>query len=148
MAKVMLDGMHGAAELLVRQSLLEIAGNVGALAALAQPAEHVGRADARGQDVAELAPAVGAVVAVDGDVLDVAQRYAGLGQAVAYRFAGKAAPVLDAAETLLLDGGDQGAVLDQAGRGVGVIGVQPEDVGHRSRSRRSRCMERIRSAVT
>ena len=148
MAEMVLDGMHGAAELLVRQRLLEVAGDVGAFAALAQPAQHVGRADARGQDVAELAPAVGAVVAVDGDVLDVAERDAGLGQAVADRFAGKAAPVLDAAEALLLDGGDQGAVLDQAGRGVGVIGVQPEDVGHRSRSRRSRCMDRMRSAVT
>ena len=38
MAEVMLDGMHGAAELLVRQRLLEIAGDVGAFAALAQPA--------------------------------------------------------------------------------------------------------------
>src|SRR5215207_292513 len=103
MAKVMLDGMHGAAKLVVRQRLLEIAGDVGALAALAQPAEHVGRADARGQDVAELAPAVGAVVTVDRDMLDVGERDAGLSQAIADRFAGKAAPVLDAAEALLLD---------------------------------------------
>ena len=49
-------------------------------------------------------------------------------QAVADRFAGEAAPVLDAAEALLLDGGDQVAVLDQAGRGIGVIGVEAEDV--------------------
>ena len=60
--------------------------------------------------------------------------------------------MLDAPEALLLDGGDELAVLHQAGGGVGVIGVQAEDVGHQglrksSRSRRSRCMERIMSAV-
>src|SRR4030095_17037448 len=93
-------GMHGAAELLVRQRLLEVAGDVGTLAALAQAAQHIGRADARGQDIAELAPAVGAVVAVDSDVLDVGEGDAGLVEAVADRFAGKAAPVLDAAEAL------------------------------------------------
>ena len=156
MAEMMLDGVHGAAELLLRQVPLEVAGDVGAIAALAQAIQHIARADARGQHIGELAPAIGAIVAVDRDVLDVAQRDAGLGQAVADRFAGEAAPVLDAPEALFLDGGDQGAVLHQAGGGIGVVGVQPKDVGHqgafagirRSRSRRSRCMERMRSAVT
>ncbi len=156
MAKMVLDGMYDAAELLLRQVPPQVAGDVGAIAALAQAIQHIGRADARGQHVGELAPAVGAIVAVDRNVLDVGQRDAGFGQAVADRFAGEAAPMLDAAETLFLDGGDQGAILHQAGGGVGVVGVQPKDVSHqdafagirRSRSRRSRCMERMRSAVT
>ena len=38
--------------------------------------------------------------------------------------------MLDAPEALFLDGGDQGAVLDQAGGGVGVVGVEAKDVGH------------------
>jgi hypothetical protein len=64
--------------------------------------------------------------------------------------------MLDATEALFLDGGDQGAVLHKAGGRVGVVGIQPKDVRHqdafavirRSRSRRRRCMERMRSAVT
>ncbi len=61
--------------------------------------------------------------------------------------------MLDAPEAFLLDRGDEIAVLDQAGGRVGVIGVEAEDVCHflpntLSRSRCSRCMERIRSAVT
>jgi len=155
-AEMVLDGMHGAAEFLLRQVPPQVAGDVGAIAALAQAIQHVARADARGQHIGKLAPAVGAIVAVDRDMLDVAQRDAGFGQAVADRFAGEAAPMLDAAEALFLDGGDQGAILHQAGGRVGVISVQPQDVSHqdaltglrRSRSRRSRCMERIRSAVT
>ena len=129
MAEMMLDGMHGAAELLLRQVPLEVAGDVGAIAALAQAIQHIARADARGQHIGELAPAVGAVVAVDRDVLDVAQRDPGLGQAIADRFAGEAAPMLDAPEALLLDGGDQGAVLHEAGGGIGVVGIQAQ--GHK-----------------
>ena len=125
-------------------------------ATLAQTIQHITRADARGEHIGELAPAIGAIVAVDRDMLDVGQRDIGFGQAISDRFAGEAAPVLDAPEALFLDGGDQGAVLHKAGGGIGVVGVQPKDIGHqgvfagirRSRSRRSRCMERMRSAVT
>src|SRR5258708_20311096 len=102
MAEMVLDGMHGAAELLLRQVALEIAGDVGAIAALAQAIEHVARADARGQHIGELAPAVGAVVAVERHVIHVAQRDTGLGQAIAAPFAGKATPAFDPAEALIL----------------------------------------------
>ena len=117
-------------------------------AAMAQALQHVARADAGGQDIGELAPAIGGIVAVDRDMLHVGERDAGFPEAVADRFARKAAPVLDAAEALLLDGSDEVAVLDEAGRRVGVIGVEAENVGHLPRSLRSRCMERIISAVT
>ena len=148
MAEVMLDRMHRAGEFLVRQGAREIARHVGPVAAMAQALQHIGRAHALGEDIGELAPTVGAVVAVDRDMVDVGQRDACFGQAVADRFTGEPAPMLDAAETLLLDGGQQHAVLHQAGRGIGVVGVEAQDIGHRSRSRRSRCMERITSAVT
>ena len=147
MAEMMLDTMDGAGKRLVGQALAQVARDVGALAALAQAGQHVARADARRQHIGELAPAIGAVVAVHRDMLDVGQADAGLVQAIADRLAREAAPVLDAPEAFFLDGGDQRAVLDQAGRGVGVVGVQSEDPGHLSRSRRSRCMDRMRSAV-
>ena len=38
--------------------------------------------------------------------------------------------MLDPAEALLLDGGHEFPVLDEAGGGVGVKRVQTEDVGH------------------
>ena len=51
----------------------------------------------------------------DRDVIDVGQRNAGLGQTVADRLARETAPVLDAPEAFLLDGGDERAVDEQRG---------------------------------
>jgi hypothetical protein len=67
-------------------------------------------------------------------MVDIAQGYAGLGQAIADGFAGKTAPVLDAAKSLFFHRCDQLAVLHQAGSGIGVIGVEAENVGHADRS--------------
>src|SRR5258708_38511114 len=130
MTEMVLDGMHDAAERLFRKVLLEIAGDVSAIAALAESVQDVTGADPRGQYIAKLAPAIGAVVAVDGDVLDIGQRNACLGEAISDRFAGEAAPMLDAPEALLLDRRDQDAVSHQASSGIGVVGIEPEDVGH------------------
>ena len=126
----MLDGMHRATEFLVGQIALEVAGDIRAFATLAQSVQHVPGADARREHIGQLAPAVGPVVTVDRDVVDVAQLDTGLGEAVSDRFTGKAAPVLDPPETLLFDGRDQLAVLHQAGSGIGVKGVKSEDVSH------------------
>ncbi len=153
MAEMMLDGMDAAAELLAGQLAREISRDVGAVAAMAQALQHIGRTDARGQHIGELAPAISPVVAVHRDMRHIAERDAGFGEAIADRFAGEAAPMLDAPKALLLDGSDEIAVLHEASSSVGVIGVKAEDVAHFlpsafSRSRCSRCMERIRSAVT
>ena len=43
MAEVMLDGVDGAVELLVGQRALQVAGDVGAVAAMAQALQHVAR---------------------------------------------------------------------------------------------------------
>jgi hypothetical protein len=151
MTEMMLDGMDCAGELLVRQRALQVAGDIGAVLAMTQPLQDITGAHARGQDVGELAPAVGRIVAVDRDVVHIGERDAGFLEAIADRLAGEAAPVLDPPEALLFDCGDEIAVLHQASGGVGMIGVEAEDIGHlaesRPRSRRSRCMERIMSAV-
>jgi hypothetical protein len=89
---MMLDGVDGAAKFLVGQSAPEVTGDVGAIAAMAQSAQHVGRADTRGQNVGELAPAVGPIVAVDGNMLDVGKRNARFGETIPDGFAGKATP--------------------------------------------------------
>jgi hypothetical protein len=49
---------------------------------------------------------IGAAILIDRDVIDVGQRDAGLGQTECDRLQGKAGPVLDAAEALLLRGRD------------------------------------------
>jgi len=84
-------------------------------------------------------------------MVDITQRNARLGQAIADRFGGEAAPVLDSSETLLFNGRDQLAILHQTGGSVGVKGIQPEDVSHPERlpnptvsiSRRNDCISVI-----
>ena len=134
MAEMVLDHVRRSPELLLRKMALEVARDVGPLAAISQPAHHVIETDARRQREGELAPAVGGIVAVDRNMVDIGQRDPCLAQAIADRFAGKAAPMLDAAKTLLFDRCDEFAILDQAGGRVGVIGVEPENVGHAAMS--------------
>jgi hypothetical protein len=63
---------------------------------------------------------VGARIGVDGDDRDIGGRSARLPKAVADRLA---RPVLDAAETFLLRGGDDRAVAEQARGAIPVVGV-------------------------
>ena len=63
-----------------------------------------GRCD---QQVAELAQQIGATVLIDRDMIDVGERDACLAQAIGDRLRGKARPMLDAAEALLLGGRDE-----------------------------------------
>ncbi len=71
---------------------------------------------------------VGRGLAPDGDVVDVGQAQSAVVQDEADRFAGKAGPVLDAPDALLLDGRDELSVDDQRGGRVPVVGVDPQDV--------------------
>jgi hypothetical protein len=66
-------------------------------------------------------------IAVQRDVIDVGEAGAGRLQAVADGLGGKAGPVLQAAEPLLLRSRDELAVDDEACRRVGVIRVEAED---------------------
>src|SRR5262249_36638057 len=68
---------------------------------------------------------------VEDDVVDVRERDAPLLQDEVDGETREPGVVLDAAEALLLRGRDQLAVLHQGGRGVVVVGGEPED-GHQS----------------
>jgi hypothetical protein len=66
-------------------------------------------------------------IAVDGEVVDVIDVHTSLIEAVANRRGRESRPVLDAAEALLLRGGDELAVDDDAGGSVRVVGVDSND---------------------
>ena len=72
MAEMMLDHVRRAAELLLREMELQVARDVGPLAAIAQPAHHILKTDTGGQREGKFAPSVGGVVAVDGNMVYVA----------------------------------------------------------------------------
>jgi hypothetical protein len=74
-------------------------------------------------------------IAIDGDVVQVLDADACFLQAMADRLGGEARPMLDPAKALLFHRRNQLASAEQAGRGVGVVGVNPEDV-HYVRLRR------------
>ena len=78
------------------------------------------------RDKSQLAEKIGAAAAVDGDMGDVAQIGFGFLQAIGDRLAWKPGPMLDPSKSFLFGGGDQSAVADDAGRRVGVVGVDPE----------------------
>ncbi len=88
---------------------------------------HERDAGRRADDVGELAQGVGAVVLVDGDMVDVADGEIRLAQAIGDRLGGKPGPVLDAAEAFLLGGGDERAVANERRRGVAVKRVEAKD---------------------
>ena len=72
---------------------------------------------------------------VEPDQIEVAGLDARLAQAVVDGLGREGGVVLAAGETLLLGGGDNTAVLDQAGRRVVVVGGNPEDAGRHVRIR-------------
>ncbi len=126
MCEVMLDGVDLAAECRPR-CLRQQARNARPIVPVAQAVEHQRGIGDAAQQVADLAQQMRTAVLVDCDVVDVGEAHAGLAQAIGDGLGGKAGPVLDAAEALLLGGGDQHAVAqDRRGR-VAVECVEPED---------------------
>jgi hypothetical protein len=69
--------------------------------------------------------------AVEGDVVDLGEGEAAAGEAPADRLRREPGPMLRAEEPFLLHGADDLAVDDEAGRRIGVVGVDAEDGGHR-----------------
>jgi hypothetical protein len=98
-----------------------------ALLPVLEAIERGSNARGRGDEVAELAPPVGAAVLVHGHVVDVGKREARLAQAVGDRLRWEARPVLEPPEALLLGRCDQHPVAHQRGGGVTVEGVEAED---------------------
>ena len=69
-------------------------------------------------------------IARDGDVVHFGEFYAGLIQAILDRAHGEASGVFHAVEALFFDGGDESAVGDNRGGGVGVVRVDAQDDHH------------------
>ena len=69
-------------------------------------------------------------IARDGDVIHFGKLYAGLVQAILDRAHRKAGRIFHTVEALLFYGGEQAAVRDNRGRGVGVVRVDAQDDHH------------------
>ena len=79
------------------------------------------------QQIAKLADEIGPAVLIDRDVVHVTQTHPCLAQAILNRLRRKTGPVLHAAKSLLLGGGDEHAVAHERRRGIRVEGVESED---------------------
>ena len=102
-------------------------GNSGPCLPLTDPFENQADTGAAGEHVAELGAQIGAVVLIGGDMIDVADVDVRFAQAIFDRAAGKARPMLDAAEALLFCRGDQLSIAHQRGRGIAVESVNAEN---------------------
>src|SRR5215470_2346642 len=71
---------------------------------------------------------VGAEIARNSDVVQVACRDTCFIQTIVDGLGGEPRPILDPAEALLLDGGDELSVFDQAGRSASVVGINSENI--------------------
>ena len=83
-------------------------------------------------------------------MVEVVDRDARFVQAVADGFGGEAGPVLDAAKPFFLRRGDDLAVAQEAGGGVGVEAVEAEDEhggGHRAAAARGARTSALRSGA-
>ena len=94
---------------------------------IAQPIENQPRRGTVQKRIAQAPQQVRLRVAVDGDVVDITQADPAFRQAVADGLRGKASPMLDPSKSFLLSGGDNFAIIDEAGGSVAVVGVEPED---------------------
>ena len=70
---------------------------------------------------------VHARLAIDRDVIDIAKFSRAFAQAVIDRLGRQPGPMLDPAKALLLRGGDEFAIDNQARGGIGVVGVKAQD---------------------
>ncbi len=84
------------------------------------------RARPIGQYIAELAEKIGAPAAIDRNVRDVGEIDVRLLQTIRNSLRGKPGPMLDPAKPFLLGRRQKFAAAQNAGRGVGVIGVDAE----------------------
>ena len=80
-----------------------------------------------GEEIADLPQQIGPAVLIDRDVVHIIEPQVRLPQTIGDGLRWKARPMLDAAEPLLLRGGDEHAVAHERGRGICVKGVKAED---------------------
>jgi hypothetical protein len=72
-------------------------------------------------------PVIHARLAIDGNVLKVAESQSAFGKAVSDGLSGQPCPMLHTPKAFLFGGSDKLPVADQTRRRVAVIGVEPED---------------------
>ena len=124
----MLNLLNGAGERIERKGLFDLRRYARPFCSVAKSIDDRGGTRPFCKNVGELASEIGAVVAIDRNMGDVLQLQFRFGKAVGQRLRGKTGPVLDATEALLLRGRDQLAVLHEAGRRVGVIGIETDNI--------------------
>ena len=127
MGEVMLHAMHLGTEVFTRERGLN--GTLKGTGAfdVGEALEDETEAGALAQNVQRTTQVVDLGITVDGDVIDIPQREARVGQTPLHGLGGQAGPVFDAAEALLFSGGDEFAVFDEGGSGVAMVGVETED---------------------
>src|SRR5687767_8900468 len=99
---MMLDPVHLSVEWVTRKIGRQQFRDASARLPVFEPVEDEREIRTGEQQIGQLAKEIGAIVLVDGHVLDVTQRHARFSQTIRDRLRWKAGPMLDAAEPLLL----------------------------------------------
>ena len=127
MGQMMFDMVHPAAKCRARQVRRKQLRDALPRTAIPEAAENQARVGPLGQEKSELLAEMRVAVLVYRQMIDIGQRHARFVQTIGDRGCRKSGPVLDTAEALLLDGGDQLAILDKRRRRVAVECVETEN---------------------
>ena len=107
MRQMMLDGMKLSTECGAGKHLREKVDDTAPLSTMGQTVDNRVEAGRMRCQIREFAPALRAVILIDGNMIDVAQTQPRFGQAVGDRLLRKPRPMLDAAKPLFLGRGNQ-----------------------------------------
>src|SRR5579863_687025 len=130
MSEVMLDVVILAAKRALRKTARDLFSERCPMLPVPQPVKDVAPIRPVPQHEGQLVGQVGLRIAIDRDVIDIRHVDLAGRKAVADRLAGKAGPMLNAPEPLLLGRGHKNAVANETRCGIAVPGVNAEDVGH------------------
>ena len=124
---MMLDLAYLSLEVLGGEKPLQLLTYARPFGTVAQPIDNKLKARSSCQDIGNLACKICAVVAIDGDIIDIGQINVCLFETIRNRIARKAGPMFDAPKALFFDGGEQSAVAQDACGRVGVVSIDSED---------------------
>jgi len=122
----MLDVFHDAGET-PTGNVIKLLRDLRQLLAVFPPGTEKAQARRLQRHVTKLAKQIGAVAAIDGDVRYVGEINFSFLQAVVDGLRWESCPVLDPAKPLLFCGREQFAVPYDAGRRIGVVGIDAQD---------------------
>ena len=123
MGHVVLDVVDLGAYLVGREVFAEGRSEGGYFGAATQTIEDEAPTGALGEDVGGPAKVVGAGLAIDRDVIDVADAAARFFEAIVHGLGGKAGPMFDSAKAFFLGGSDEFSISQEASGGVAVVSV-------------------------